>query len=108
MKGIPDEWYKLTLSTDIGGVKRQIQSDIENVIFPYFEQFRTIEDVIKEMKRLEEQSSHDCPHFLTILYHAYGYEDAAEERMNKLYAELTGSQKEFTKELAERLRINLK
>lgn len=107
LKGIPDEWYKLHLTADIEEIKREIQSDIENVIFPHFEQFRTIEDVIKEMKRLEEQGRHECPHFLTILYHAYGFKEEAQNRINKMYSELIEPQKEFTKELAERLGLDV-
>ena len=103
LKGIQDEWYKLHLTTDLNEIKRVIQNDIENVIFPHFEQFQTIEDVINEMKRKEEQGWYENPHFLTILYQSYGYKDEAQKRISKMYAEQDTPQKEFTKELAERL-----
>ncbi len=108
LKNMPDAWYRLTPTTDIEKLKRQLQNDIENVILPHFAQFQTIEDVIKEMERREEQGEYECPHFLTILYQAHGDQDAAQKRMKKIYSECKlDSQKEFTRELAQRLRLDV-
>jgi hypothetical protein len=107
LKKMPDEWYKITPITNIEELKSKIQSDIENVLFPHFEQFQTIENVIKEMEKLEEQGRFECPHFLTILYQSYGYNKEAQCRISKMYSELIEPQKEFTKELAERLGLNV-
>lgn len=107
LKGHSDEWYKLTSTTEIEEVKRQVQRDIEHVIFPHFEQFQTIEDLINEMKSREEQGWFENPHFLTILYQAYGYNSEAQSRINKMYSEQIEPQKEFTKELAKRLGLDV-
>jgi hypothetical protein len=106
LKNMPDHWYKLNSDSNIEELKKQIKADIETVIFPYFEQFNGIEDVIKEMENNEEQGIKETPHFLTILYHAYGYSDKAEKRIKESYMRAEyDSQKEYTKELAERLGI---
>lgn len=106
LKNRPDHWYKLSADTDIEELKKQIKADIETVIFPYFEQFNSIEDVIKEMEKNEERGIKETPHFLTILYHAYGRSDKARERLKESYMRAEyDSQKEYTKELAERLGI---
>ena len=109
LKNEPDNWYKIGLSSDLDEVKKEVQSDIQNVIFPYFEKFQTIKDVIQEMKSKEEQGWYECPHFLTILYKTYGYNDEAQNRINKDYDESNlESEKEFTKELAEYLGLIVK
>lgn len=107
LKGIPDEWYKLDLTTDVEEIKLEIQNDIEMVIFPHFEQFQTIEDLINEMKRKEEQRWFENPHFLTILYQAYGNKEEAQIRINKIYSEQIEPQKKNTKDLAERLGLDV-
>ena len=106
MKNMPDHWYKLSSDSNIEELKKQIKADIETVIFPYFEQFITIEDVIREMEKNEVRGIKETPHFLTILYHAYGRTGEAKERIKEYYkwAEYD-SQKEYTKQLAERLGI---
>jgi hypothetical protein len=109
LKNEPDTWYKIGHSSDLDEVKREVQSDIKNVIFPHFEKFQTIEDVIQGMKRKEEQGWYECPHFPTILYKTYGYNNEAQNRMNKVYAESeSDSQREFIKELAEYLGLLIK
>lgn len=109
LKNEPDTWYKISLASDLDKVKKEVQSDIQNVIFPHFEKFQTIEDVIQEMKIKEEQGWYECPHFLTILYKTYGFNHEAQNRIHKVYAECEmDSQKEFTKELAEYLGLMLK
>jgi hypothetical protein len=51
----------------------------------------------------------NCSHFLTILFQSSGYNDAAQKRMSKIFSECNlDSQKEFIKELAERLRLDVK
>lgn len=107
LKNIPDHWYKLSSDTNIEELKKQIEADIETVIFSYFERFNSIDDVIKEMEQYEEQGKYETPHFLTILYHAYGYSDKAKKRIKESYKRAEyDSQKEYTKELAERLGIS--
>lgn len=109
LKDEPGTWYKIGLSSDLDEVKREVQSDLQNVIFPHFDKFQTIEDVIQGMKRKEEQGWYECPHFLTILYKTYGYNNEAQNRINKEYTESElDSQKEFTKELAEYLGLMIK
>ncbi|MTH53834.1 DUF4304 domain-containing protein [Bacillus mangrovi] len=109
LKKIPDTWYKINLSNDADQVRREVKSDIQNVIFPHFEKFHTIQDVIQEMKNKEEQGWYECPHFLTILYKSYGYTQEAEERMRKVHAESElEPQKEFTEELAACLGLAVK
>ncbi|MEQ6353824.1 DUF4304 domain-containing protein [Lysinibacillus sp. M3] len=77
LKNEPETWYKIGLSSNLDAIKREVQSDLQNVVFPYFEKFQTIEDVIQEMKRKEEQGWYECPHFLTILCNSYGYNNEA-------------------------------
>ena len=61
------------------------------------------------MKRKEEQGLYECPHFLTILCNSYGYNNEAQNRINKVYAESElDSQKEFIKEFAEYLGLIIK
>lgn len=107
LKGIPDEWYKLEPTTDLEKMKRKIQNDIENVILPHFGQFQTIEDVINEIRLKELQGWFENPHFLTILYEAYGFREEAQNRINNIYSKQSELQKEFTKELAERLGLHV-
>jgi hypothetical protein len=109
LKNMSDEWYKLTPTTDTEELREQIMGDIKGVIFRHFEQFQTIEDVIKELGRREGQGWYENPHYLTILYQTSGYKDKAQNRMDKVYLECdSDSQKEFTKELAKRLGLNIK
>jgi hypothetical protein len=109
LKNMPDKWYKLTPTTDIEEIKKLIISDIEDIIFPYFDQMQTIDDVIQEMERNEKQRSYESPHILTILYQTFGYYDKAKKRMYNVYLNSDlESQKEYTKELAERLGIEMK
>ncbi|MGE8204689.1 DUF4304 domain-containing protein [Heyndrickxia sp. NPDC080065] len=109
LKNEPDNWYKISISTNLDEVKRKIQNDIQNVIFQHLEKLQTIEDVIKEMVRKEELGFYECPHFLTILYKNSGFIDESQNRINKVYAESKlDSQKEFIKELAERLELIIK
>ncbi len=106
LKKMPDHWYKLSSDSNIEELKKQIKADIENVIFPYFEQFNSIEDVIREMEKNEVQGIKETPHFLTILYWAYGHTGKAKERIKESYMQAEyDSQIEYTKELAERLGI---
>ncbi|GKU84156.1 DUF4304 domain-containing protein [Niallia sp. NCCP-28] len=104
LKNEPHTWYRIDLSSDLDEVKREVRSDIQKVIFPYFEKFQTINEVMQEMKREDEQDLYGSNHFLTILYKAYGYNKEAQERINKAYAESEfDSQKEYAKELANYL-----
>lgn len=103
-----DVWYKLTPSTDLEKLKKKIEQDIEEVVIPHFQQFQTIKDVIQGLENREEQGFYECPHFLTILYNAYGYKETANKRMKKVYSECElKEQKEFTKELAESLGLEV-
>lgn len=58
------------------------------------------------MEKNEERGIKETPHFLTILYHAYGRTGEAKKRIRESYMRAEyDSQKEYTKELAERLGI---
>ncbi|MGA4718366.1 DUF4304 domain-containing protein [Fictibacillus nanhaiensis] len=103
-----DIWYKLTPATDIDDLKERIKQDIEDIILPHFEQFRTIQNIIQGLEKREEQGYFEPVHFQTILYKEYGYREAAQKRMNKVYSECeTDDQREYTKELAGRLGLEI-
>lgn len=108
LKGESDSWYKLTPESDLDKIKKQLQSDILFVIFPYFHQMQTIEDVIRELELREESGKFENPHHLTILYHFHGLNKMAQSRIKRVYTEQKlDSQKEFTKELAEKLGLTI-
>jgi hypothetical protein len=101
-------WYKLTPATDLNDLKERIKQDIEDIIIPHFEQFRTIQDIIQGLEKREEQGYFEPVHFLTILYKEYGYKEAAQKRMNKVYSECeSNDQREYTQELAGRLGLEI-
>lgn len=54
-----DVWYKLIFSTDLDELKKVIEHDIEKVIIPYFQQFQSIQDVIKGLEKREEQGYYE-------------------------------------------------
>ncbi|WP_175403507.1 MULTISPECIES: DUF4304 domain-containing protein [Bacillaceae] len=108
IKNIRENWYKISDNTDIEEIKKQVESDIVNVIIPYFEQYKTVEDIINFIEIMEEQGEWECPHHLTLLYHYYGYPEKAQKRMKEVY--LTSkfdTQKEYIKELSTKIGINV-
>ncbi|WP_108672574.1 DUF4304 domain-containing protein [Peribacillus acanthi] len=108
IKGESDNWYKLNSHSDVEKLKEQLQSDIVTVLLPYFEQFQTMNDIIKELEFREEQGIFENPHHITILYRFFGSMDKAQNRIKKVYLEQElNSQKEFTKELAGRLGLTI-
>ncbi|GGI11590.1 MULTISPECIES: DUF4304 domain-containing protein [Gottfriedia] len=108
LKNSSQNWYKLSKATNLDEVKKQVEKDIQNVILPYFEQFKTIEDVIRGLENKEELGLYENPHYLTILYEIYGEHDRAQRRINEVYAKTKDHlQKEFIIELANRLGLNV-
>ncbi|UPO90103.1 DUF4304 domain-containing protein [Niallia sp. Man26] len=104
LKNEQDYWYKINLSSDLEKVKQEVSSDIESLVFPYFEKFQTIEDVMQEMKREESQDSYSDLE-LTILYQVYGYYKEAQERIIKAYNE--SSYKSYIREVADQLNLSI-
>jgi len=108
IKNSSENWYKLSKSISVDEVKKQVENDLLNVILPYFDQFKTMEDVIKELEKKEIQGLYENTHYLTILYETYGEHDKAQRRIIEEYAKTKDdSQKEFIIELAERLGLNV-
>ncbi|MGG0174704.1 DUF4304 domain-containing protein [Gottfriedia acidiceleris] len=108
IKNIRENWYKISDKTDIEEIKKQVESDIVNVIIPYFEQYQNIEDIINVIELKEELGRFEPRHHLTLLYHYYGYPEKAQKRMKEVY--LTSkfdSQKEYIKELSQKIGINV-
>ncbi|MFB7142840.1 DUF4304 domain-containing protein [Gottfriedia sp. NPDC056225] len=85
IKNIRENWYKISDKTDIEEIKKQVESDIVNVIFPYFEQYQNVEDIINVLETMDEQGEFECPHHLILLYHYYGYPEKAQKRMEVVY-----------------------
>jgi len=108
LKNEQDYWYKINLSSDIEKVKHEVKSDIENLIFPYFKKFQTIEDVMQEMKREEEEYFYGSDFDLTILYQVYGNNKEAQERMMKAYNHYDYIQNwEYIRDLADELNLSI-
>lgn len=103
-----DIWYKLTLATDLNDLKERIKKDIEDVILPHFQQFQSIKDIIQRLEKSEEVGYFEPAYVLAILYKENGDIEAAQKRMKNVYIECeTEDQREYAKELAERLGLML-
>lgn len=86
-----------------------IAKDFLQYIFPHFRQFKNIHDIISEMELRERAGVYDNPHYLTVLYFLVSNMKNAHERMTNVLHEsgLNLSQKEFARELAIRLGLNV-
>jgi len=103
-----DNWYRLTIDTNVEQLKQMIMKDITEYILPHLRQFESIIDVIKLMESREKDGIYENPHYLTVLYFSIGDMEKAQERMARVFNELKlDSQKEFARGLASRLGLRV-
>ncbi|MEN2767448.1 DUF4304 domain-containing protein [Ornithinibacillus xuwenensis] len=109
LKNTADTWYKLNHETNLKQLTSELEYDIEEIVLPHLNQFQTIDDVIKEMERREKMKGwYENPHFLTILYHAAGYEKKALKRLKKMHTHSNDiAQRDFIKELSIRMGLSI-
>jgi hypothetical protein len=45
LKGIGDYWYKIHQDIDLNYLRKEIDTDLKDYVFPYFESLKTLEDI---------------------------------------------------------------